>query len=131
MVTEKQKANLKPPKTKTEARERGKNGGIASGKARREKKTWRELANIMLETEASDTNKEILAKFGIEPTQANLSAVLVLKRLQQALAGDVSAWQDIRDLTGNKQAEVINIQNMSSITEDIEEYANRQTKESD
>jgi len=127
MRTEKQKANLRVPTTK-EAREIGKKGGIASGKARKEKKAWKDLANIMLQTEASEANKEVLAKFGIEPTDANLSAVLVLKRLQQALAGDVSAWQDIRDLTGNKQAEVLNIQSGSSIMEDIEEYANSQTK---
>ena len=30
--------NLRPPRTKSEARERGSNGGIASGKARRAKK---------------------------------------------------------------------------------------------
>ena len=30
--------NLKPVRTKTEARERGRNGGIASGKARKENK---------------------------------------------------------------------------------------------
>ena len=128
MRTEKQKANLKIITNEKQAREMGKKGGVASAKVRKEKKAWKDLANIMLQTEASQANKEVLSKFGIEPSEANLSAVLVLKRLQQALAGDEKAWQDIRDLTGNKQAEVISIQNGSSIMEDIEEYANNQTK---
>lgn len=38
--------NLKPVRTKEEARKRGKNGGIASGKARREKRL---MSSIMLE----------------------------------------------------------------------------------
>lgn len=41
--------NLKPPQSTSEARERGKKGGIASGKARLAKKTAREYAIAALE----------------------------------------------------------------------------------
>ena len=50
MVTKKQLANLKPNKDRTpsELREMTRKGGIASGKARQEKKTMRQLAEICL-----------------------------------------------------------------------------------
>lgn len=40
--------NLRPVKSKSEARERGRSGGIASGAARRAAKTYREAAKILL-----------------------------------------------------------------------------------
>ena len=40
----KQDANLKPVRTKSEARERGRNGGKASGRNRRVLKTFKEIA---------------------------------------------------------------------------------------
>ena len=43
MPTKKQLANLKPVRSKSEARERGKKGGIASAEKRRRLKTLREL----------------------------------------------------------------------------------------
>ena len=43
MPTKKQLANLKPVRSKSEARERGTKGGIASGQSRRRLKTLREL----------------------------------------------------------------------------------------
>ena len=50
MVTKKQLANLKPnsERTQSELREMTRKGGIASGKARQEKKTMRKLAEICL-----------------------------------------------------------------------------------
>ena len=51
--------NLKVP-TSSEAREYGRKGGIASGKARREKKTMRETLELLLEmeTKSGRTNRE-------------------------------------------------------------------------
>ena len=51
--------NLKVP-TSSEAREIGRKGGIASGKARREKKTMRETLEMLLEmeTKTGRTNRE-------------------------------------------------------------------------
>lgn len=41
------KKDLRPVRTKEEAKKRGRNGGIASGKARREKKTIREAFALL------------------------------------------------------------------------------------
>ena len=43
MPTKKQLDNLKPVRSKSEARERGRKGGQASGEARRRLKSFREL----------------------------------------------------------------------------------------
>lgn len=45
--------NLVPVKSTSEAREKGRKGGIASGKARREKKTFRELIEKYLNEPAT------------------------------------------------------------------------------
>ena len=47
--------NLKPIRTEAEAREKGRNGGIASGKARREKKTTRKILADLLDSEIKDS----------------------------------------------------------------------------
>ena len=46
--------NLKPPRTKDEARERGQNGGKASGEARRRKKALKEEFEILLSMPLAD-----------------------------------------------------------------------------
>ena len=56
--------NLKPVRTKSEARERGRKGGIASGESRREKATLRECLDLLLTRKMGDGGRsgaEILA----------------------------------------------------------------------
>lgn len=66
----KQDDNLKPARTKSEARERGKNGGIASGKSRREKKALRETMEEMLKVAFKDEKLlETYGKLGLICTQ--------------------------------------------------------------
>ena len=58
--------NLKPVSSKKEARERGRKGGIASGEARRAKKSLREAMQILMDADltgkaadASDRYKQM------------------------------------------------------------------------
>lgn len=76
----------------SEAREKGKNGGIASGKARRERKTLKEELITLLET---------------GDNQLRLSVAL----LTSALDGNVKAFEVIRDTIGEKPKEEISIEN--------------------
>ena len=80
--------NLKPVRTKEEARERGRRGGIASGKARRERKTLKE---------------ELLALLQSGDTQKNISLAMI----QQALNGNTKAFEVIRDTVGEKPKEEV------------------------
>ena len=52
--------NLKPVRSKKEARELGKKGGIASGKARKEKATMRKVLEEMLEEIPKKNNEDKL-----------------------------------------------------------------------
>ena len=60
--------NLKPFKTVKEARESGRKGGIASGQARKERKTIQKILIEFLNVKCSDSKqfKRIAAKLGIE-----------------------------------------------------------------
>lgn len=84
--------NLKPCKTTQEAQKRGRLGGIASGRAKRKKKTMREALEILLalNTQDEDGNE-------METVEA-LSVALV----RRALSGDVKAYEVIRDTIGQK-----------------------------
>lgn len=82
--------NLKPIRSKEEAREKGKKGGKKSGEVRRAKKTMRELLDYLLE-------KEITNKKGEKATTKEAILVAAIKK---AIAGDIKALQFIRDTIG-------------------------------
>lgn len=61
--------NLKPVRTKSEARERGRAGGKASGEARRRKADFRRTLNALLTTEIDSTEwTPILKAMGLDST---------------------------------------------------------------
>lgn len=95
-------SNLKPVRTKEEARERGRRGGIASGKARRERKTLKE---------------ELLLLLSKGDTQQKISLALI----EEALMGSnkMKAFEVIRDTIGEKPKEEIEVN--KSIDEAIKE----------
>jgi hypothetical protein len=83
--------NLKVP-TSEEARENGRKGGIASGKARREKRTMAEILNLLLSEKAGTSNM-------------NCKEAIVLRAIQQAIKGDAKARDFVRDTIGEKPTE--------------------------
>ena len=93
---------LKPVRTKEEARERGRNGGIKSGEARRAKKNMRETAKaLMAMSVVGDNNKRNLDAFGIDKSDQNYQTAVVVRLMQKALVdGDISAIRLIGELTG-------------------------------
>lgn len=81
---------LKPVRSKREASERGKTGGKKSGEARRRKKELREHLEALL-----------AGKRGEMTTVEALTLALV----EKGLAGDVRAFEVIRDTIGEKPVE--------------------------
>lgn len=81
--------NLKTP-TAAEAREKGRKGGLASGKARRERKTLREELLYLLETEKEVANGEKKA----------LREIISIGLIKRAAEGDPQAYKTIRDTIG-------------------------------
>ena len=76
----------------SEVRENGKKGGIASGEARRRKKTMRELAVIVNSLPLSSKNKAQLPD-GIKEDEMTFQMGFIIKVYQQALKGDTKAMK--------------------------------------
>ena len=76
----------------SEVRENGKKGGIASGEARRRKKTMRELAVIVNSLPLSPKNKAQLPD-GIKEDEMTFQMGFIIKVYQQALKGDTQAMK--------------------------------------
>lgn len=92
--------NLKPVRSKEEATERGRKGGIASGKARKEKADIRKAVLALLEGDITDK------KTGNVISGAEAIAVA---QMQKALKGDTEAFKVIRDTAGQKPVDKIEI----------------------
>ena len=90
------KQNLRVP-TSSEARENGKKGGIASGEARRAKKSLREAMQILMDADL--TGKDGKTMTGTEAMAA--------KAFQAALKGDWKAWELVRDTSGQKPVDKV------------------------
>lgn len=84
------KENLKPVKSSEEARTRGRQGGLASGRSRRKRKALREYLNTLLAMPSEADNGRNNAE--------EIAAALV----NQALAGSIRAFETIRDTVGEK-----------------------------
>lgn len=87
--------NLNPIQSESEARELGRKGGIASGEARRNKKTMKAMLDYLLEKEIKNTSTG--------ETVTYREAILT-SAIKKALKGDVKACQFIRDTAGEMPA---------------------------
>lgn len=76
----------------SEVRENGRKGGVASGEARRKKKTMRELAVIVNSLPLSSKNKAQLPD-GIKEDEMTFQMGFIIKVYQQALKGDTKAMK--------------------------------------
>ena len=85
--------NLKPVKSKKEARERGRKGGLASGEARRKRKTLKE---------------ELLLILSDGDIQEKISIALINEAINGNNAGSVTkAFEVIRDTIGERPVEKV------------------------
>lgn len=90
--------NLKPVQTKSEARERGRNGGKASGAARRRKADFRKTLNMLLTAEIDSPEwTPVLEALGLDST---LESAINGAIIREALNGNVKAYIAIRDTLG-------------------------------
>lgn len=99
--------NLKPIRTKSEAREKGKKGGKKSGEVRAQRKTLREELIALLETKIEDKTIQEKISFSL---------------IQEAISGNVKAFETIRDTIGEKPIE--QIQNINPPVINIERPKN-------
>ena len=100
-------SNLIPTseRSKDEVREIGRKGGIASGEARRRKKTLKEALIMALEIEKD--NKTI-QEIGVEAL------------LQKFMGGDIQAFTTVRDTIGEKPTDKIEADVKNDVNINIE-----------
>lgn len=86
----------------SELRKMTSKGGKVSGEARRAKKTLRELATLFGSLKLDGKQKRQMQELGIPETEHTRFMQAVVSLFQKALKGDVSAFNAIRDLIGEK-----------------------------
>ena len=112
MPTEKQLANLRPFDTRTESEQRAiaVAGGVASGAARRRRKTQAEIIRSIMDLKLTpEEGAEALEALGLEPTWATDANVAVMRK---ARGGDVESLRYLRDTIGEKPREGLEIGNL-------------------
>ena len=99
------KDNLIVP-TSEEARKYGRKGGIASGEARRAKKTMAQLAELMLNSKLSEDKKEkIQSEFGdIIDEDATVASMMVAGQIKSAIGGNTKAFNALTELSDKAKA---------------------------
>lgn len=95
--------NLVPVRSTDEARARGRNGGKASGEARRRKKSMRQLAEALLDSKVTD--EALLERFeslGFKTKGLKISQAMLIGQMLKAMEGDPRCFQAILDLVEPK-----------------------------
>lgn len=111
-------ANKRPPiaeatqfRSGKQAAENGRKGGIASGVARREKKSLRKAMQVLMDADL--TGKDGKTMTGTEAMAA--------KAFQAALKGDWKAWELVRDTAGQKPVDKVMVADVDkSVIDEVE-----------
>ena len=122
--------NLQPVRTESEARERGRNGGIRSGEVRRERKRARECMEIILKLDTkAKKQKELMTNMGIaDEEQQNIMSLMASMFARAVTTGDPNAVRSVLAIAGELEETpqeetkpTININIMAATEEDVEE----------
>ena len=131
--------NLVQNRSREEAEALSRKGGVASGRARRQKRDLRESMRKILELDISPKQKEQLESLGINSEGWSLGDVVNIMAVQTAMKGNVSAMAYCRDTAGfnpelqlreaqfeyekkQKSGEGVEIEDVSDIVEKIWGY---------
>jgi len=106
--------NLTPftsEQNREEAVKNGKKGGIASGKARREKKLFRETLESLLSMSMKSGKcmdvDEIKNFAAIKGKNISVQEAILIAQIQKAMKGDTRAAEYVRDTIGQRPTEKV------------------------
>lgn len=96
--------NLVPNEARTpeERRDNARKAGVASGEARRAKKTMREVLEVLLETVDKGSDK------------TNIE-VMMASAVRKAMNGDLKAMEFVRDTSGQKPDTQITVKDIKTV----------------
>lgn len=98
--------NLQPVRTKEEARERGRAGGVASGDARRRKRSMKAAAKMLLDMAVSNPSVEKkMLEYGVPEEEITNQMAIMVAMVNQATKGNVKAASFLRDTIGESPSE--------------------------
>lgn len=99
--------------TPEERAENGRKGGIASGEAKRKKKAMKEtleiLLNMPLHNKKCHEIEDIQSFAQLKGKNVSVEAAIMIKQVQRALAGDLPSAEFIRDTSGQKPTNDLNV----------------------
>lgn len=92
--------NLRPVRTESEARELGRRGGIASGEARRRKKTCADIAMRVISSELDAKTRSTVEKVTgpLGDDESTLYAAAIAQVVAKAVKGDMRAFRELQNV---------------------------------
>ena len=122
--------NLIPVRTESEAREKGQKGGIASGEARRAKRTRRELALQIANAQVSNNTIKQMVKVntGLDDEDITGDAAVLNGIYTAAINGDVKAYDRWEQLTADQSSDKDNYELPARVIGESFVRINRQIK---
>lgn len=100
--------NLKPVRTKEEAKKRGANGGKKSGEARRKKRDAKSAARLILDLPCTDGIAKNLKGMNISEEDFTNRVGIMARLFAEAMSGNVTAMKTMIEFAGelpNQQLE--------------------------
>lgn len=125
--------NLKPVKSKEEARERGRKGGLKSQEVQRERRKAKECMNMILSLKVTgEKSKKMMSNMGIKDEEQQNIMLLMSTMFAKAVSmGDANAISKILEIAGDldigtteQKAPTINISVLPATESDISEMNN-------
>ena len=103
--------NLIPFQSVEEAKEKGRKGGKASGEARRRKRTFKQILEIIASSQIKDAKTKKLAEsLGLDPEDITYGLMVNLAQVQKAIKEkDTRAAEYVRDTIGEKPTNQVEV----------------------
>lgn len=108
-------------RTKREQSEIAQKGGKASAEKRQEKKTVKELANLLLELPILGENKAKMQMLGIPASELNNRMAMMVGLYKKALTGDSSAVKLYLEITGEAPTKEVNVTAKMTVNKELKE----------
>lgn len=112
--------------TQEEQRKLAQKGGKASVEARRKKKLIKDQFELLLSLPLKDEKaKKKLEALGIDADNIDNQMAMVISMWQKALKGDVSAFNSIREVTGEKVERIEISKSTDEVIAEVDKYINK------
>ena len=103
-------------RTREQHSEDSRKGGIASGESKRQRKTFKEMAEMLLSLPIKDeSTREFLKSQGFKEEDLNNDLIEIFSMHQQILQGNVRAFEAIRDTIGEKPTDKVALEEAPQI----------------